>query len=108
MLTQKPMFDDSGESLARSSDPETSHQSIPEVVTLAAWRHRIDDAARSNRVPMTANELARAVTDNPVHWETARKRVRECERRGLLFVVGKRTCRVTGKPATTFQTTASV
>lgn len=98
-LIQRPMFDTDGRSLARSTDPETSSMSIPDAVSLAGWRQRISERALAVGVPQTANELAFAVTSNPTHRETARKRVGECK---VLYKIGRRVCEITGKPASTY------
>lgn len=96
-------------SLARQSDPATSHEAakVPAITTgtardqmLAAIRYM---SVKQNEPP-TANEAAaRCVTLHCGERETYRKRIGELRACRLVQVAGERECKVTGKRAATFQ-----
>ena len=82
--------------ISRQADPPTSHQAAVEVASkLSGLRAEFVARLRSLGCA-TANEVARGE-------ESIRKRAKECQRLGLVSVVGERRCVVTGKNAMVYR-----
>lgn len=86
---------------ARTSDPETSHESA-EFHTASgkrATQQRMVAKAVRTFPGHTSNELAAILQ---VHQDVPQKRLSECKTAGAVFCGDKRKCTVTGRPALTW------
>lgn len=89
--------------VARASDPATSTEAAESVLPkLAGLRLEFIRGLAACGGSATANEVARAVTDDHSHRESIRKRAGECKRLGMIADIGSRVCTVTGNRATVY------
>lgn len=90
-MQQLTLFDD--------TKPEAA-QPEPEQPKLTKSQREVLSVLRRSVSALTANEAAeiarRSTADNAHMCETYRKRFKELERKGLIRVVGMRSCGVTG------------
>jgi hypothetical protein len=92
--------------LARVDDPSTSTEAAAAVSPkLAGLRLEFLRGLAACGGSATANEVARAISDNHSHRESIRKRAGECKRLGLIEDIGSRVCSVTGNRATVYAPT---
>ena len=85
--------------LARSDDPESSHEAAEAVVS--SGRHgaqcqAVIDALRGRVVPVTSRELANAMG---VGRDVTARRLPDLEKRGHVVRAGMRRCTVSGRRA---------
>ena len=109
-MRQKTFYDEAEPvvalaSIARRSDPVTSHKAAAETETrINTLQFFVFDAIRKATKPLTSNEAAiEAAKQYVAAIETFRKRVRELVRLDLLEEAGERRCEITGKGAMTFK-----
>lgn len=96
-------FDSAERSLARRTDPRTSHVAVPSSAQLSEIKQLI--LCHCGKHPRTANEIAYACERDPRNSkgkraETFRKRVKELVDDGHLVVSGELLCIITGKVVT--------
>jgi hypothetical protein len=89
--------------LARESGPSTSTEAAKSVSPkLAGLRLEFIRGLAACGGSATANEVARAISNNHSHRESIRKRAGECKRLGMIADIGSRICTVTGNKATVY------
>jgi hypothetical protein len=89
--------------IARDGDPSTSTEAAKSVSPkLAGLRLEFISGLAACGGSATANEVARAISDNHSHRESIRKRAGECKRLGMIAEIGSRVCKVTGNRATVY------
>lgn len=107
-MRQLSLFEDD-QRLARVSDPDTSKAAAAEITPkLGQKQQEVLAVIRRSRSTLTANEaaeVARRSAHGKCMSETYRKRLGELERMGLVRVVGKRACCVTGKTVQHYEAT---
>ena len=93
--------------IARYSDPITSHQSAAET-DLPKYQQQALQALKTMDEPATAREVAK-VAERLFHGmnDTYRKRVLDLVRNGKAEECGERPCQITGKNAQTFRARTS-
>jgi hypothetical protein len=95
--TDLPLF-----AYARSCDPETSRESAVETKLVATGLRLVFVHQVREHGPCTANEAVESFENN--HYaESVRKRAGECEKLGLVRVIGTRACKVTGRSAQVYE-----
>jgi hypothetical protein len=93
--------------ICRPDDPATSAAAAESISPkLAGLRLEFVRGLAACGGSATANEVARAVTDDHSHRESIRKRAGECKRLGLIADIGSRVCTVTGNRATVYAVVA--
>jgi len=89
--------------VSRAEDPATSTEAAEAISPkLAGLRLEFVRGLAACGGSATANEVARAISDNHSHRESIRKRAGECKRLGLIEDIGSRVCTVTGNKATVY------
>jgi len=100
------LFDYAESKLSRASDPETSHTSA--IETTAKLTMRCQQFLDGLRIlgQATANEVAVFVAGNNIGLVgSIRRRASDLQAKNIIRVVGRRACKVTGKPVTVYETT---
>ena len=100
---------DWAEQHARATDPATSEQAAKEIGTKVTVRctqflHGLEKLGRA-----TANEVANQVApDNPGLFGSIRRRASDLDRLGVIRVVDRRRCNVTGKMVSVYEVARQV
>lgn len=90
--------------LVRNSDPQSSHDAAVAITPKLTMRcKQFLDGLRQLK-QATANEVGALVAqDNIGLVGSIRRRASDLHRDGLIRVVGRRNCKVTGKPVTVYE-----
>lgn len=99
-------FDTAERSLARKTDPRSSHEAVPSSAQLSEIKQLI--LSNTGKHPGTANEIAERCARDPrnvkgTRAETFRKRVKELVDDGHRVVSGELLCVITGKVVTGYR-----